>query len=132
MSRQRDRTQPTRPARPDRQRLEPDLESQLELALLVAGGAREPVRVAGNRRQPDCRPRRSSPTELKPDICSVLKTFFISAMTSARTDPRSGIHARVAHVDVVAVRQVDRVAADKQRPIAGDAVAVQIEVRRGC
>ena len=30
-------------------------------------------------------------TELNPDICSVLKTFFISAMTSARTDPCSGI-----------------------------------------
>ena len=60
----------------------------------------------------------------------MLNTFFISAMTLAAHRSADRDPPRVPHVDVLADRQIERVARDEQRPIAVDAVAVQVDVRQ--
>ena len=63
-----------------------------------------------------------------PAICSVLNTFFSSAITSARTLPPSGTDARVTEVHVLADRQIQRVAGDDSGRSLSDAVTVEIQV----
>ena len=107
--------------------LEPHPEPELELPLLEAGRRREALAVGRHRDRRDRRARRSRSSPLTVCVCTVLKTFFNSPMISALTRPHRH-EPRVAQVHVLPRRQVERVAADADRPVAADAVVVQVPV----
>src|SRR5436853_980241 len=107
--------------------LEPDFKAELELALLVPRRVRKLIRIGRDRRtripeSVDDGVRRDAGELLGVEHVLELGDYF-DARVAANRDP-----PRVAKVDVLARREVKRVARDEQRTIAGDAVAVQVAV----
>src|SRR5262249_22965086 len=108
--------------------LESDFESELEFPLLVSRRRRELIRVIRNRAggvsvdvgghdRGEGRPLLG--VERGPQLGDDLR--------ASRAGNRH--EARVAKVDVIAIRQIQRVAGDAKRPIALHTVAVQVDVR---
>src|SRR5262249_34930744 len=107
---------------------ETELESELEFPLFRARRVREIVRLCRNRvewiaRRVDGYCGRNARQHL--DVEDVLHLRDDLAANGSA----NGYPACVAQVDVLLGRQVERIARDEERPVAGDAVPVHIAVR---
>src|SRR5258708_1019067 len=112
---------PGRPAYPAR--LETHLESQLELPLLVPRRIHELIRVGWNHRRTGRTASRVG-NDLRVDAGELLGVEHVLQLSDDFASDRPGNRnpARIAQVDVLARCEIERVAVDEQRPIAGDAV----------